>query len=113
MKPSKKLPCTTPAASDPETKHAYHLYTLLIDIEKIDNNRDWVLEALIAENIGTGVHYIPIHLHPYYRKTFGWKKGDFPNAEWIGERTLSLPLSARLNENDIDDVIVSIQKILG
>jgi len=109
----KELPCSTPPASDPETKHAYHLYTLLIDIEKIKKNRDWVLEALIAENIGTGVHYIPVHLHPYYRKTFGWQKGDFPNAEWIGERTISLPLSARLNKKDIDDVIASIQKILG
>ena len=109
----KGMPCTTPAAIDPETKHAYHLYSLLIDIEKISNNRDWVLEALIAENIGAGVHYIPVHLHPYYRKAYGWVKGDFPNAEWVGERTISLPLSAGLDGKDIDDVIVSIKKILG
>lgn len=109
----KELPCSTPAASGPETKHAYHLYTLLIDIEKISKNRDWVLQALLAENIGAGVHYIPVHLHPYYRKTYGWEKGDFPNAEWIGERTISLPLSAGLNEKDIEDVIICIRKILG
>jgi len=108
----KELPCTTPAAPAPETKHAYHLYTLIIDIEKISKKRDWVLQALLAENIGAGVHYIPVHLHPYYRKTYGWKKGDFPNAEWIGERTVSLPLSAGLNEQDVEDVIVSIRKIL-
>jgi dTDP-4-amino-4,6-dideoxygalactose transaminase len=108
----KELPCTTPAAPASETKHAYHLYTLIIDIDKISKKRDWVLQALLAENIGAGVHYIPVHLHPYYQKTFGWKKGDFPNAEWIGERTVSLPLSAGLNEQDIEDVIVSIRKIL-
>jgi dTDP-4-amino-4,6-dideoxygalactose transaminase len=63
------------------------------------------LEALTAENIGVGVHYMPVHLHPFYRKTFGWKVGDFPNAEWVGERSLSLPLSAALETRDVEDVI--------
>ena len=107
----KNLPCIIPAESEPDTKHAYHLYTPLIDTDKIGKSRDWVLDALTAENIGVGVHYIPVHLHPFYRKTFGWKEGDFPNAEWIGERTLSLPLSAGLNEEDIEDVIQAFQKI--
>lgn len=70
------------------------------------------MNALSAENIGVGVHYIPVHLHPFYRKTFGWKEGDFPNAEWIGERTLSLPLSAALDEKDVEDVIEAVCKIL-
>lgn len=68
---------------------------------------------LTAENIGAGVHYIPIHLHPFYRKTFGWKEDDFPNAEWIGERTLSLPLSAKLSDGDVEDVISSLLKIIN
>ena len=108
----KNLPCIIPAESEPDTKHAYHLYTPLIDTDKIGKSRDWVLDALTAENIGVGVHYIPVHLHPFYRKTFGWQEGDFPNAEWIGERTLSLPLSAALNEKDIEDVITAFRKIL-
>jgi dTDP-4-amino-4,6-dideoxygalactose transaminase len=108
----KDLPCITPAQPEPDTKHAYHLYTPLIDIDKIGKSRDWVLNALTAENIGVGVHYVPVHLHPFYRKTFGWKEGDFPNAEWIGERTLSLPLSAALNEKDVKDVIMAFQKVL-
>ena len=109
----KDLPCITPSEPEPGTKHAYHLYTPLIDIEKIGKSRDWVLNALTAENIGVGVHYLPVHLHPFYRKTYGWKEGDFPNAEWIGERTVSLPLSAGLNNNDIEDVIKAFRKVLG
>lgn len=108
----KDLPCITPKESEPNSKHAYHLYTPLLDIEKIGKSRDWVLSALTAENIGTGVHYLPVHLHPYYHKTFGWRKGDFPNAEWIGERTVSLPLSPALSEKDVDDVIIAFRKIL-
>lgn len=108
----KNLPCIIPAESEPDTKHAYHLYTPLIDTDKIGKSRDWVLDALTAENIGVGVHYIPVHLHPFYRKTFGWQEGDFPNAEWIGERTLSLPLSAALNKKDVEDVIATFRKVL-
>lgn len=106
------LPCVTPAEPEPDTRHAYHLYTPLIDIDKLGKSRDWVLNALTAENIGVGVHYLPVHLHPFYRKTFGWKEGDFPNAEWIGERTLSLPLSAALNEKDVEDVVEAVCKVL-
>jgi len=106
------LPCFLPPEPEPDSRHAYHLYTPLLDIEKIGKSRDWVLRALTAENIGVGVHYIPVHLHPFYRKTFGWKKGDFPNAEWIGERTISLPLSAGLNDEDVDDVINAFHKVL-
>lgn len=106
------LPCITPMKPDPNTRHAYHLYTPLLDIERLGKNRDWVLSALTAENIGVGVHYLPVHLHPFYRKTFGWEKGDFPNAEWIGERTLSLPISAALDEADVTDVIAAFTRVL-
>jgi dTDP-4-amino-4,6-dideoxygalactose transaminase len=108
----RELPCTLPSDPGPDTKHAYHLYTPLLDIDKIGKTRDWVLSALTAENIGVGVHYVPVHLHPFYRKTFGWNKGDFPSAEWIGERTISLPLSAALNESDALDVVEAMNKVL-
>lgn len=106
------LPCILPAAPGPDTRHAYHLYTPLIDIKRNGKSRDWMLNALTAENIGVDVHYLPVHLHPFYRKTYGWGEGDYPNAEWIGERTLSLPLSAALNETDVEDVIIAFQKVL-
>ena len=109
----KGLPCFTPRGPEPDTRHAYHLYTPLIDIHRLGKSRDWVLNALTAENIGVGVHYLPVHLHPFYRKTFGWKEGDFPNAEWIGERTISLPLSAALDERDVEDVIEAVCKVVG
>jgi dTDP-4-amino-4,6-dideoxygalactose transaminase len=109
----RNLPCLIPAEPEPETRHAYHLYTPLIDIDKIGKSRDWVLNALTAEGIGVGVHYLPVHLHPFYRKTYGWKDGDFPNAEWIGERTVSLPLSPALNDHDVEDVIAAFRKVLG
>ncbi len=108
----KDLPCILPIDQQPNKRHAYHLYTPLIDIDRIGRSRDWVLNAMNAENIGTGVHYIPVHLHRYYQKAFGWKTGDFPNAEWIGARTLSLPLSGGLAANDTDDVCEAFYKVL-
>lgn len=108
----RELPCILPAEPEFDTKHAYHLYTPFIDTDRLGKSRDWVLSAMTAENIGIGVHYLPVHLHPFYRKTFGWKEGDFPNAEWIGERTVSLPLSASLNDQDVEDVITAFRKVL-
>ena len=107
-----QLPCFLPPDPEPGTKHAYHLYTLMVDIDRLGKSRDWFLDALTAEGIGVGVHYVPVHLHPYYRKTYGWKKGDFPNAEWIGERTISLPLSGALTAKDAQDVIAAFQGVL-
>ncbi|MEJ5300399.1 MAG: DegT/DnrJ/EryC1/StrS family aminotransferase [Thermodesulforhabdaceae bacterium] len=107
------LPVFLPLDPAPDTVHAYHLYTLLIDIDRLGKSRDSIINALTAENIGVGVHYIPVHLHPFYRKAFGWKKGDFPNAEWIGERTLSIPLSGCLDDDDVYDVIRAVRKVLG
>ncbi len=106
------LPCLLPSEIEPDTRHAHHLYTPLMDVGRLGKTRDWVLNALIAENIGTGVHYIPIHRHPYYRKTFGWREGQFLNAEWIGDRTISLPLSPGLSNKDVDDVISALRKVL-
>lgn len=106
------LPCILPYTEDPDSKHAYHLYTLLVDIDKSNVSRDWCLNAITMENIGVGVHYIPVHYHPFYRKTFGWIRGDYPNAEYIGDRTISLPLSPKLSERDVDDVIAATKKVL-
>ena len=108
----KNLRVFTPAAVEPNTKHAYHLYTLLIDIDKLKINRDQFLDEMTKRNIGVGVHYIALHLHPYYQKTYGYKRGDFPIAEWISDRTVSLPLSAKLTDKDVDDVIEAVTEIL-
>jgi dTDP-4-amino-4,6-dideoxygalactose transaminase len=110
----KDLPVFTPAPIEHGTRHAYHLYTLLLDIANLNLNitRDKFLEEMTKRNIGVGVHYIALHLHPYYQKTFGYKRGDFPNAEWISDRTVSLPVSAKLSDEDVEDVIEAVKGIL-
>ncbi len=106
------LPITLPKDPERGTRHAYHLYTILIDEEKTGISRDAFLEAMRAENIGVGVHYLSIPEHPYYQKTFGWKPEDYPNAMRIGRQTVSLPLSAKLNNKDVEDVIKAVRKVL-
>ena len=58
------------------------------------------------------IHFVALHLHPHYANTFGFKRGDFPNAEFVSDRTISLPLSAKLTEEDTDDVIRAVKKII-
>jgi dTDP-4-amino-4,6-dideoxygalactose transaminase len=107
------LPCTTPAPPAPDTRHAYHLYTLIVDVDALGCSRDRVLDELTARRIGAGVHYVALHLQPYYKQLLGARAEDFPNATWISERTLSLPLSARLSDEDVEDVIDSVREILS
>ena len=102
------LPVICPAEPEENTVHARHLYTLLIDIDKIKKTRDDVQQELHELNIGTGIHFISLHLHDYYRKTYRYKPDDFPNAKWISERTISLPLSAKLTDEDVMDVIEAV-----
>jgi len=107
------LPLHCPAIDEPGTRHARHLYTILAHKAECGKSRDELLEYFTRHNIGTGVHYAPVHLHPYYRKAFGYTKGDYPNAEWIGNATMSLPLSAKLQEEDVQDVIAVLRQALG
>jgi dTDP-4-amino-4,6-dideoxygalactose transaminase len=85
----------------------------LIDEEKAGISRDAFLNEMTAENIGTGVHYLSIPEHPYYRQTFGWRPEDYPQAMHIGRQTVSLPLSAKLGDDDVEDVIAAVKKIIG
>jgi dTDP-4-amino-4,6-dideoxygalactose transaminase len=66
-----------------------------------------------SEGIGTGVHYLSIPEHPYYQKQFGWKAEDYPHAMRIGRQTVSLPLSPKLTDNDVDRVVQAVKKILN
>ena len=102
-----------PAKDEEDTTHARHLYAILTVPEKLDIDRDRFVEELIGLNIGTGIHFFPVHLHPYYQTAFGYKRGDFPNAEFIGDRILSLPLGANLTKTDINDVIEAVRFIVN
>ena len=106
------LPVTRPAPAEPDTVHARHLYTLLVD-DDARVTRDGFLEEMHRRRIGTGVHYRALHVHPYYRDRWGYKPGDFPNAHAIGERTVSLPLSPKLDDGDVDRVIRAVHEIVG
>ena len=107
------LPVFLPQDAEEGTRHAYHLYTLLLNVERLKITRDQFMQKMMTTKIGVGVHYIALHLHPFYRKRYGYKRGDFPNAEWISGRTVSLPLSPKLNNGDVNDVIKSASKILN
>jgi dTDP-4-amino-4,6-dideoxygalactose transaminase len=106
------LPVFVPEPAEPDTRHARHLYTLLLDLERLPVGRDEFQQRLHRRNIGTGIHFTALHLHEYYRKTFGYKPDDFPNARWISERTISLPLSAKLTDEDVDDVVAAVREEL-
>jgi dTDP-4-amino-4,6-dideoxygalactose transaminase len=106
------LPLFLPPPPEKETRHARHLYTLLVDIDAVDITRDEVMTGLQAENIGTGVHYIALHLQPYYRDLLGYRPGDFPAALFVSERTLSIPLSTLITDDDVADVIAAVHRVL-
>ncbi len=107
------LRVTTPLPPEPDTVHARHLYTLLLDIDRLKITRDDFLQRMHERNIGTGVHFISVHQHPYYRETFGFQTNDFPTATYISERTVSLPLSAKLTDEDVVDVIAAVREALN
>lgn len=106
------LPVYLPPQPKPGIKSAYHLFTIQLKLDQLRVNRDFILDALKAEGIGAGVHYNAIHTHPYYARVLGAVADDFPNAQWLSDRTISLPLSAALEDHDVDDVVEACRKIL-
>ena len=108
----KDLPLIRPVKPEDETIHAYHLYTILIELENLKVDREVIQQALHAEGIGIGIHFISLHLHPFYKNKYRYKKGDFPNAEFISDRTISLPFSAKLTDTDVKDTIRAVRKVL-
>jgi dTDP-4-amino-4,6-dideoxygalactose transaminase len=106
------LPLTLPGPPEEGTRHAYHLYTVLVDPHQSPVGRDQFMTAMTAENIGVGVHYQSIPIHPYYQQRFGWKPEDYPNSFHIGRQTVSLPLSPKLTDRDVSDVVRAVRKIL-
>ena len=108
-----ELPVGTPAPVEPETRHAFHLYTLLIDQARTGISRDGFLDAMTAHNIGAGVHYLALGEHPYYQEALGWKPEDTPHATRIGRQTVSLPLAPNLTDDDVNDVIEAVRRIVG
>jgi dTDP-4-amino-4,6-dideoxygalactose transaminase len=96
----------------PDTQHAWHLYVIQLNMERLRINRQDFIKALKSQNIGTSVHFIPLHLHPFYRETFGYRPADFPQASAVFERIISLPIYPKMTEADVRDVIVAVRKLV-
>jgi dTDP-4-amino-4,6-dideoxygalactose transaminase len=96
----------------PEVQHAWHLYVIQLNLEMLRISRNEFIELLKKENIGTSVHFIPLHLHPYYRNTFGYRPADFPTASSVFERIISLPLYPKMTETDVQRVIGTVRALV-
>ncbi len=91
---------------------AWHLYPVRCNLDSLSATREEIFRALRAENIGVNVHYIPVHLHPYYRDRFGYKPGDYPVAESAYRHLISLPMFHGMTDRDVDDVLRALGKVM-
>lgn len=96
----------------PGSLPAWHLFPIRLDLSRLSVGRAEIFRALRAENIGVNVHYIPVHLHPYYRQQFGYQGGEFPVAEDAYARLISLPMFHAMCDQDVEDVIAAVRKVL-
>jgi len=92
-------------------RHARHLYPILLNLDRLTIDRARFIEELKAENIGATVNFVPVHMHPYYRDTFGYKREDFPVAAQAYDRLISLPLYPKMTDEDAADVVEGVKKI--
>lgn len=97
----------------PEVTHAWHLYPVALELERLSCDRARFIAELRAENVGSSVHFIPIHLHPYFRERLGTGPGDFPVAEDAYRRAVSLPLFPDMTDGDVDDVVAAVRKVVA
>ncbi len=93
-------------------RHAWHLYIVMFKTEYLKISREEIMLELQKRNIGCGIHFIAIHLHPYYKKKYGYRRGDLPKAEYVSDRIVSLPLFPKLQTADLRRVIESVREIL-
>ena len=98
--------------AEPDKEHAWHLYVIRLELERLTINRREFIEALREMNIGSSVHFIPLHLHPFYRQTFGYQPADFPEAAGAYERIVSLPIYPNMSDADVEDVIGAVRSIV-
>jgi perosamine synthetase len=96
-----------------DVKHAYHIYVVQLYKERLKAGRKEIFDALRAENIGVNVHYLPVHLHPFYKNQFSYKAGDFPKAEEYYTRAITLPIFPAMTDEDVNDVIEALRKVIA
>jgi perosamine synthetase len=109
----RRVPGVLPLAVASEVSHAYHLYVIRLELEALTADRAAIFRALRAEGIGVNVHYLPVHLHPYYQKQFGTGRGLCPEAEAVYERLLSLPMFPAMSDEDTAQVVEAVEKVVS
>jgi dTDP-4-amino-4,6-dideoxygalactose transaminase len=107
------LPLKTPFIANPEDIHSWHLYVIQLELEKLKISRDEFIEKMAEKGIGTSVHFIPLHIHPYWRDLYGFKPEDFPVALNCYRRAVSLPIYTKMTDDDLISVIQSVRKIFS
>jgi perosamine synthetase len=107
-----EIPAVEPMEVRNDVSHAYHLYVIRLDLDKLHVDRAAVFSALRAEGIGVNVHYIPVHLHPFYQDRLGTGPGLCPVAEAAYERIISLPIFPRMTDADVHDVVRAVCKVV-
>ena len=103
----------SPLRVEKDVVHAYHLYIVRLDLEKLHADRADIFAELRSEGVGVNVHYIPVHLHPFYRKHFGTGPGLCPEAEAAYEQIISLPIYSSMTAASVEEVIKILHKILN
>ncbi len=106
------IPAVEPLCVRDDVSHAYHLYMIQLDVMQLRATRSEIFAALRAEGIGVNVHYVPVHLHPFYRERFGTEPGLCPVAEAAYERLITLPIFPRMSDKDVDDVVAAMHKVV-
>jgi perosamine synthetase len=105
------VPGVAPLTTRPEIDHAYHLFVVFLTDQRLARQRELVFRALRAEGVGVNVHYLPVHLHPYYRRTLGTGPGLCPVAEAASQAILSLPMFPAMTDDDLADVVRAVDKV--
>jgi dTDP-4-amino-4,6-dideoxygalactose transaminase len=95
-----------------DVQHAWHLYVIQLNLEQLRIGRNGFIELLKKENIGTSVHFVPLHLHPYYRDTFGYRPENFPNASAVFEGIISFPIYPKMTAADVQRVIETTRMLV-
>jgi len=107
------MPMKTPFITNPEDTHSWHLYVIQLELENLKITRDEFIEKMAEKGIGTSVHFIPLHLHPYWRERYGFKPEDFPVSLDCYRRAVSLPIYTKMTDEDVNRVIASVRDILN
>ncbi len=95
-----------------DRKHAFHLYAIRLNLDRLTIDRARFIEELRARNIGSSVHFVPVHMQPFYREKYGYRADDLPRTRALYDQIVSLPLFPKMSDEDVGDVIGAVEQIV-